>query len=83
VETITCPQCGGGHVKRIKVAVGYVLIIFGLLLLSYLMSSNLPLNSPRGLGNIAVGAVSIAYGCLVLWRRKYKCDDCSEKFRIR
>ena len=83
VETITCPQCGGGRVKRVKVGVGYTLVVFGLLLLSYLMSSDLPLGSPRGLGNIAVGVVSIAYGGLVLWRRKYKCLDCGEKFRIR
>jgi len=83
VETITCPQCGGRQVKRVKVVVGYVLIVFGLLLLSYLMSSDLPLNSPRGLGNIAVGVVSIAYGALVLQRRKYKCGDCGELFRVR
>lgn len=64
-------------------AVGYVLICFGLLLLTYLLNSDLPLSSQRGLGNIGVGVVSIAYGGLVLWRRKYKCLQCGEKFRIR
>ena len=83
VESPGCEKCGSTKVKRVKVTVGYVLIVFGALILLYLFQSNLPASSSRGLGNIAVGIAAIAYGGLILWRRKYKCLECGHAFRLR
>lgn len=83
MESPECEKCGSSKVKRVKVTVGYVLIVFGVLILLYLFKSDLPVSSSRGLGNIVVGLASIAYGGLILWRRKYKCLECGHVFRLR
>ncbi len=83
MATVRCPECGSGNGKRIRVAVGYVLIVFGILLIMYLMNSDLNPMSGRGMGNLLVGVCSVAYGVLVLWRRKYKCMDCGTRYRLR